>query len=64
VDNLGEMPGCRSYVVALDSVEPDTLWMTEVWDDQASHEASLTVPSVQQVIARARPLIAGFGAPS
>jgi quinol monooxygenase YgiN len=53
---------CRSYVVALDAVEQDTLWITEVWDDQASHAASLTVLSVQQLIARARPLIAGFGA--
>ena len=36
------------------------LWITEVWDDQASHAASLTLPAVQQAIARARPLIAGF----
>jgi quinol monooxygenase YgiN len=62
VEHLGEMPGCRSYVVALDQADDDGLWVTEVWDDQASHAASLTLPAVQQLIARARPLIAGSGA--
>jgi quinol monooxygenase YgiN len=61
LDKLDSMPGCRSYVIALDSDDADALWITEVWDDQASHDASLTLPSVQQTIAAARPLIAGFG---
>lgn len=62
VDHLAPMPGCRSYVVALDPIDADALWITEVSDDQASHAASLSLPEVQQLIARARPLIAGFGA--
>jgi len=60
--NLGEMPGCRSYIVALDDTDSDALWITEVWDDRESHAASLTLPAVQALIAEARPLIAGFGA--
>lgn len=55
------MPGCRSYVVATDASEPDSLWVTEVWDSQADHKASLALPGVQAAIARGRPLIAGFG---
>jgi quinol monooxygenase YgiN len=35
-------------------------WVTEVWDSQASHQASLNLPAVQQAIARGRPMIAGF----
>jgi quinol monooxygenase YgiN len=62
LEHVGEMPGCRSYVVALDEGDSDSLWITEVWDDQVSHDASLELPSVQQTIAKARPLIAGFGA--
>src|SRR5688572_19478210 len=62
VENLGQMPGCRLYVVAEDAADADALWITEVWDDQQSHDASLTQPTVQDLIARARPLIAGFGA--
>jgi Antibiotic biosynthesis monooxygenase len=40
-ESAGDMPGCFSYVVAKDSAEENTLWVTEVWDSQASHDASL-----------------------
>lgn len=58
----GPMPGCLSYVVAADAIDPDTIWVTEVWQDQAAHKASLQLPSVKAVIQKAMPLIAGFGA--
>ena len=54
------MPGCLSYVLAKDSTEADALWVTEVWDSRASHRASLSLPPVQQAIAKAKSLIAGF----
>jgi quinol monooxygenase YgiN len=57
----GVMPGCLSYVIARDPSDADALWITEVWDDQASHEASLALPSVKAAIQKGRPLIAGFG---
>ena len=60
LENEGGMPGCLSYIVAQDPADPDALWVTEVWDTQESHAASLKLPSVQQAIARGRPLIAGF----
>lgn len=41
--------------------DPDTIWITEVWDNQESHQASLSLPSVQVAIAKAKPLIASFG---
>ncbi len=59
--DIGEMPGCLSYVVAKDRTNADAIWITEVWDSAESHRASLKLPAVQSVIARARPLIAGFG---
>jgi len=55
------MPGCLSYVVAKDPSGEDAIWVTEVWESQASHRASLALPSVQQAIALGKPLIAGFG---
>lgn len=58
---LRDMPGCLSYIVAQDPLDPDALWITEVWDSESSHHASLQLPSVQQAIQRGRPLIAGFG---
>lgn len=57
----GGMPGCRLYVVATDPAEANAIWITEVWDNEAMHDASLQLPQVQQAIARARPFIDGFG---
>ena len=60
IDGTASMPGCLSYVVAVDPADPDALWVTEVWDSQASHQASLQLPAVQAAITKGRPLIAGF----
>jgi quinol monooxygenase YgiN len=54
------MPGCLSYVVAKDPADANAIWVTEVWDNAQSHRASLSLPSVQSAIARAKPLIASF----
>jgi quinol monooxygenase YgiN len=56
----GKMPGCLSYILALDPADPDAIWITEVWESQASHQASLNLPAVRAAIAKGRPLIAGF----
>jgi quinol monooxygenase YgiN len=61
LDGSSDMPGCRSYVVSLDSADENAVWITEVWDDEAAHKASLAIPSVRAAIARAMPLIADFG---
>ncbi len=61
LEGIGVMPGCLSYVVAHDSEDANALWVTEVWDTEASHDASLALPSVQAAIQKGRPLIAGFG---
>jgi len=60
LEGTGAMPGCLSYVVATDPADLDALWITEVWDSQASHQASLALPAVKAAIAKGRPLIAGF----
>ena len=60
VEGVSGMPGCLSYVVSRDLADDDALWVTEVWDSQESHQASLTLPSVQEAIQKGRPLIAGF----
>ena len=60
LDGTNAMPGCLSYVIARDPADDNALWITEVWDSQASHKASLALPAVQAAIAKGRPLIAGF----
>ena len=61
LDGAARMPGCLSYIVAKDMSDANAIWITEVWQDEPSHAASLKLPSVQQAIAKGRPLIAGFG---
>jgi quinol monooxygenase YgiN len=61
IEGVAGMPGCLSYVVAQDATDPNAIWITEVWDSQTSHQASLSLPSVQQAISKGKPLIAGFG---
>ena len=60
LDGIREMPGCLSYIVAKDAAGDDAIWITEVWDSEASHKASLTLPGVRAAITAGRPLIAGF----
>ena len=55
------MPGCFSYVVAKDTKDADAIWVTEIWDSKESHAASLSLPAVKAAIAKAKPMIAGFG---
>ena len=59
-DSAGNMPGCLSYVVAKDAADENTLWITEVWDSAASHDASLSLPAVKNAVPQAKGLIAGF----
>lgn len=61
LEGVSGMPGCLSYVVAQDPSDANAIWVTEVWDSQDSHRASLSLPSVQEAIKRGKPLIAGFG---
>ena len=60
IEGVSGMPGCKSYVVAKDVSDSDAIWITEVWESQESHKASLTIPSVQKAIGLGKPLIAGF----
>ncbi len=55
-----DMSGCISYVIAEDAADENGIWVTEIWDSEASHQASLSLPAVRDAIGRAKPLIAGF----
>ena len=57
---MGEMPGCLSYVVATEDSDPDSLWVTEIWESEEAHAASLGLPAVQAAIEKGRPLIGSF----
>lgn len=60
VKGIVGMPGCLSYVVANDPTNAEVIWITEVWESEEAHAASLGLPSVRDTITKGRPLIAGM----
>jgi quinol monooxygenase YgiN len=54
------MPGCFSNVIANDATDENVLWVTEVWESKASHDASLSLRGVQALIPKVKPLLANF----
>ena len=59
-ESAGGMPGCLSYVVARDDADENTIWVSEVWDSMASHDASLSLPAVKNAIPRSKALVSNF----
>ena len=53
----GSMPGCRLYLVGVDETDQDGVWVTEVWDSEEAHAASLQLAHVKAQIARAMPIL-------
>jgi quinol monooxygenase YgiN len=53
-----DMPGCSIYTIARDAENENVLWVTEVWESEAAHDASLTLRAVQAAIPRVKPLVA------
>ncbi|MGI8828441.1 MAG: putative quinol monooxygenase [Candidatus Limnocylindria bacterium] len=58
---MQDAPGCEPYLVSTSEADDDAVWITEVWRTEADHDASLSLPGVQELIERARPIIAGMG---
>ena len=56
---VGQLPGCRLYVVNEDVADDVTVWVYEAWDDKAAHDLSLQDPQVRALITEAMPLMGG-----
>jgi len=52
-----DMPGNYAYIIRSDDDNPDKIWVTEYWDSEASHKASLSLPAVQTALQKGRPMI-------
>jgi quinol monooxygenase YgiN len=59
-ESAANMPGCLSYVLAKDPSDENLVWITEVWESAASHDASLSLPSVKNAMPRVKPLLSNF----
>lgn len=59
-DVLGHDADCLLYLVSRSEQQPDVVWVYETWTNRDAHTASLHDERVTELVARARPLIAGM----
>ncbi|MEV7977365.1 antibiotic biosynthesis monooxygenase family protein [Streptomyces sp. NPDC086519] len=43
-ESLHGFPGCEIYLISQDTADPDTVHVTEVWQDEARAQAALAAP--------------------
>jgi len=55
---VGEIPGCRLYIVNEDLSNETHVWIYELWVDKQAHDASLSHENIRELISKARPLLA------
>ena len=58
---LQDVRSCHLYAVNRDPADADAVWVVEFWESAAAHQASLELDAVQELIAKARPIIASMG---
>jgi quinol monooxygenase YgiN len=58
---LEDVEGCHLYAVSRDPSDPEAVWVVEFWESAEAHRASLELSAVQELISRARPIIAAMG---
>ena len=51
--------GCLLYEVGVNDDDPDSVFVSELWESAEAHQASLQLDSVRATIAEAMPLLSG-----
>ena len=51
--------GCKLYVVSRDKNDPNSVYVTEIWDSKDDHDNSLKIEGVRELIMKAIPMIDG-----
>ena len=57
---MPSVKGCIIYAISKDSADPESVWITEVWDTKEDHDNSLKLESVRAIISQAMPVIDGM----
>ncbi len=58
-EGLRAAPGCEMYVINASPDEPDTVWVTEVWADEAASDRALSSDMGEVGIGEVLELLAG-----
>lgn len=57
-DLMKGVPTCLMYMVSTSTADPDAVFVSEIWTDEAAHGASLSMPGVRDLIQSTMPLLA------
>lgn len=55
----GTLNGCRLYAISKDANDPNSVYITEIWDSKEDHDNSLKLEHVREAIMKAMPIIDG-----
>lgn len=58
--SMKDLAECELYLVNTSDVEPNSVFVYEVWSNENAHQASLSLESTQTLIKRAKPIITGM----
>ena len=56
---VSKAKGCKLYVIGKDENEPNSVYITEIWESKQDHDDSLKVEGVRALIMKALPLLEG-----
>ncbi len=56
-----DIPGILNHIISISKDKPDTIWVTEVWENKEAHTASFEIPSVKSAMAVGRTMITNIG---
>ncbi|GAB2571525.1 putative quinol monooxygenase [Gracilibacillus alcaliphilus] len=59
-ESMKDLEECEVYIVSASEDEPNAVYVYEVWADESTHQASLTLESTQTLIKHAKPIITGM----
>ena len=60
VRDVDDMPGCLTYLVAIDPTDDVGVWIAEAWVSHDAHRAWLESDVTRAVVDRIRPLMVGY----
>ncbi|MER2169767.1 MAG: antibiotic biosynthesis monooxygenase [Psychrobacillus psychrodurans] len=59
-ESMETLDECEIYLVSIADNEPNSVYVYEVWTDESSHQASLSLEVTQKLISQAKPIITGM----
>jgi quinol monooxygenase YgiN len=56
---VAPVKGCKVYAIGKDANDPNSVYVTEIWDSKEDHDNSLKIDSIKELIMKAMPLFDG-----